>query len=108
MSQLIDEVVFRVLGDGRFTIEASYNYEFVEYLKGRVPSRARSYDFDLEKWTVRDDDGKTLNALEGVAAQKFRFAQRVFYNADGKLVTRNIKTGKETIQKSLFTGDNTK
>jgi hypothetical protein len=101
MGDLHDEIIFRCISPGKYTIEFSYEASFIEYLKKRVPAHERSYDPDTQLWTFNDDSFR-LNALEGIAVQKFRHAQRIYWNNEGKLVMRNIKTGAEAIQESLF------
>lgn len=96
-----DQITFREVSPGRWTLEFEYNPEFIYYLKQRVPAHERSYDPDTHIWTVNDDSFR-LNALEGVAVQKFRHAVRQYRNADGKLALRNLKTGVETVQEELF------
>lgn len=96
-----DQITFRELSPGKWTLEFGYNSEFIDYLKQRVPATDRSYDPETHIWTVRGCD-RDLAALEGVAVQKFRHSTRMFRNDDGKLTMRNLKTGQESVQESLF------
>ncbi len=98
---MTDEIITRVRTDGYFTLEmTSPNMEFIEYLKRRVPSKDRNYAPETFIWTVKGE--QYLSAIEGIAVQKFAFAQRQYYNQDGELVLKNLKTGVETVQKRLF------
>lgn len=96
-----DELIIRLKSDGSFTLESPRpNMDFIEYLKRRVPSADREYDPDLFVWTIRGE--QYLAPIEGVAVQKFRFAQRIYRNSEGKLVYKNLKSGVETVQENLF------
>ncbi len=98
---MTDEIIVRVRENGVFTLEMTApNMEFIEYLKRRVPSKDRSYDPDTFVWEVRGQ--QYLAPIEGIAVQKFAFAQRQYYNRDGELTLKNLKTGVETVQKRLF------
>jgi hypothetical protein len=86
---------------GVWTLEFEFNQEFIDYLKGRVPSSERSYDKETHIWTLWCGTA-AMNAVEGVAVQKFRYAVKYFRNADDELVMKNLKTGAESVQKGLF------
>jgi hypothetical protein len=75
-----------------FTVKmTAYNPEFIEYMKRRVPPEYRSYDEETKIWTIADTDGKTLNALTGVAAQKFSYATLWRRDDNGGSVIERIK-----------------
>jgi hypothetical protein len=93
------DIDIRELGDGKYRLEFEYEASFIEYLKQRVPARDRSYDPDTNWWEVRGTH--YLPAIEGVAAQKFDHATRIF-RRDGETVWKNLITGHEPVQKSLF------
>ncbi len=98
---MTDEIIVRVRENGSFTLEMTApNMEFIEYLKRRVPSKDRNYDPETFIWTVKGE--QYLAAIEGIAVQKFAFAQRQYYNESGELVIRNLRSGQETVQKRLF------
>jgi hypothetical protein len=97
-----DQITIREVSPGRWTLEFEFNSDFIAYLKQRVPCHERSYDPETHIWTI-NDDGYRLNAVEGIAVQKFRHAVRQYRNAEGKLTLRNLKTGAETVQEELFT-----
>lgn len=89
----------REMGSGEWRLEFPYDADFIAYLKQKVPGRDRSYDPDTNWWTVRGES--YMPAVEGVAAQKFDHATRVF-RRNGETVWKNLITGHESIQKSLF------
>lgn len=89
----------REMGEGAWRLEFNYEADFIAYLKSRVPGRDRSYDSDTNYWTIRGDS--YMPAIEGVAAQKFDHATRIF-RRDGETVWKNLISGHESIQKSLF------
>lgn len=93
------DIDIREMGDGNWRLEFNYEASFIEYLKQRVPARDRSYDPDTNWWQVRGEH--YMPALEGIAAQKFDHATRIFRRR-GETVERNLITGHESVQKSLF------
>lgn len=97
-----DQITIRELGCFRWSLEFSYNEEFIDWLKRRIPAADRSYDPETHIWRVSGDSDVRLNAIESIAVQKFRFAVRWYKNAEGKLTMRNLKTGAETVQEELF------
>lgn len=100
-----DQIVFRELSSGgEWSLEFGYNSEFIDYLKQRVPASGRSYDPETHIWKVFAGPypSALINALTGVAVQKFRHASLIYRNDDDKLTTRNLKTGQESVQESLF------
>lgn len=82
----------------KWLIEFDYNEDFVAYIKMKVPSTYRDFDRDLLQWTVWDPRNEFMPALESVAVQKFRYAIKTYYNPEGKLVIKNLKTGVATVQ----------
>lgn len=97
-----DQITIRKIRDRRYSIECSYEPDFIDYIKQRIAPGQRSYDPDTHIWEFEDSDGKTLNAITGVATQKFRSAICIFRDNEGKLTTRNLKTGVQTLQEELF------
>ena len=95
-----DQITIRESGDG-YSLEFSYNEEFIGWLKGRFVPAERSYDPDTHIWRVRTNE-RGLNAIIGVAVQKFRHAVLWHRNEEGKLAMKNLKTGVETVQEELF------
>ncbi|MGH3427725.1 MAG: hypothetical protein ACRDQZ_09195 [Mycobacteriales bacterium] len=89
----------REIGPETWRLEFPYNADFIEFIKRRVPHTDRSYDSATNFWTVRGD--KYMPAIEGVGVQKFRFATKIFKRGDDE-VWKNLITGAESIQKSLF------
>lgn len=89
----------REMGDGVWRLEFDYQADFIEYLKKRVPAKDRSYDVDTHWWTIRGQ--QYMNAIEGIAAQKFDHATLIF-RRHGETVWKNLISGRESIQKSLF------
>lgn len=83
---------------GQWLLTFPYHEDFVAYLKNRVPSTDRDYDGDLLTWTIFDASNKYMSAIESVAVQKFTYAIKTYYNHEGKLVIKNLKTGVETVQ----------
>ena len=97
-----DQITIRQIGSDKWSLEFPYNEDFINYLKRRVPAADRTYDPDTHVWTISGDEEFRLNAIEGVAVQKFRHAVRWYRNAEGNLAMRNLKTGVETVQETLF------
>src|SRR5690349_14386610 len=89
----------RELSDGVWQLDFTFNQDFIDFLKSRVPPQHRSYDPETNFWQVRSS--QYLPALEGIAAQKFTFATRIFRRGS-ETVWRNLVTGNESVQKSLF------
>jgi hypothetical protein len=89
----------REIEPGTWRLEFPYEADFIAYVKSRVPSRDRSYDPDTNWWTVRGQ--QYMPEIEGIAAQKFDHATRIF-RKDDETVWRNLITGHESVQKSLF------
>lgn len=91
----------RELGEGKWRLEFNYEADFIAFIKSRVPARDRSYDPETTWWEVRGD--QYMPAIEGVAAQKFSHATRIF-RRDGETVWKNLISGHESVQRSLFAG----
>lgn len=94
-----DQLDIRELRPGVWRLEFPYNEEFIAWLKARISPRDRSYDPATHFWDVTGDS--YLPAIEGVGVQRFHFVTKIFWR-DGKEVWKNLKTGKEEIQESLF------
>jgi hypothetical protein len=94
-------ITIREQDAGVWSLEFSYNEDYISYLKSRVPPSERTYDSDTRIWRVWGDS-KLLAALEGIAVQKFTYAVRWFRNADGKLAMKNLKNGVVAVQEELF------
>jgi len=97
-----DQITIREVGPFRWSLEFPYNEEFITWLKSRIPYPDRSYDPDTHIWRVSGDSDVRLNAIIGVAVQKFRHAVLWHRNQEGKLAMKNLKTGVETVQEELF------
>jgi hypothetical protein len=93
-----DQIDIRELRPGVWRIEADYEESFVEWLKQRVPKEDRDYDPDTHFWTITGD--KYIPAIEGIGAQKFSYATKVFWR-DDKQVYKNLHSGREEIQENL-------
>lgn len=87
------------LTDGSWALDFPFNRDFIDWLKGRVPGRDRSYDSATNVWVVRGDE--YLKPIESVGVQYFDHVTKLFYR-DKVQVWKNLKTGIETVQKSLF------
>lgn len=94
-----DQLDIRQTAAGVWRLEFDYNSDFIAFLKSRVPASDRSYDPGTHFWEVRGDN--YLPALEGVAVQHFKYAQRIF-RREGKLVYLNLISHQEHIQEELF------
>ncbi len=97
-----DQITIRELGPFRWSLEFPYHEEFIAWLKARIPAVDRSYDPETHVWKVSGDSDLRLNAITGIALQKFRHAVLWYRNAEGKLAMKNLRTGVETIQESPF------
>jgi hypothetical protein len=93
-----DQLDIKQVGDN-YKLSFDYNPDFIEWLKGRVPSRDRSYDEDTHEWTIFGD--AHIAAIEGVGVQKFSFATKIFRRGN-QMVWKNLKSGKEEVQEGLF------
>jgi hypothetical protein len=94
-----DQLDIKQIGPEKYTLEFPYNPDFIEFIKYKVPSSAREYDPDTKVWTVRGKE--FLNHLQGVGLQKFAHVMFI-YRKDADLIFRNVRTGTENVQRSLF------
>ena len=94
-----DQLDLRELRPGVYRLEFPYNPDFISYIKQRVPAQDRSYDPETHFWEIRGD--QYIPAIEGIGAQKFKFATKIFWR-DGKEVWKNLHSGHESVQENLF------
>ena len=94
-----EQLDIKEISRGVYELEFPYNEDYIDFLKGKVPSAHRAWDPDSKKWTVKGE--KYVGHLESIGLQRFKFVMFIRHGKEG-VVYRNCRTGAETVQKTLF------